>query len=265
MKNIKIVFLLIFTPIIYGMDNPHNNSVYKEISKEIINSCLKNKIESLVVLPFENKNNVEAQDIEYFFEKLLLNLQSQNKIFVYENSLIKKIGVKEKPDAFVVVKVFWKEEEFKIIYKLVRLSDGSVLIAGEGDIKPENILPIIDDSVKLDLPKNFEKIAEYRDAVSDFNKNDCSSQYAEIYAKQKKLLEIKAKYWAGNLKNTNFSFGSLKRNPGTEIRDENLRARFYSLIKEFYNNGNFDLNSGEREELKALFMEEAQFIDKCGI
>ena len=47
MKNIKIVFLLIFTPIIYGMDNSYNNSVYKEISKEIINSCLKNKIESL--------------------------------------------------------------------------------------------------------------------------------------------------------------------------------------------------------------------------
>lgn len=57
---------------------------------------------------------------------------------------------------------------------------------------------------------------------------------AELDTVERRILDFKARYWAERLKDPSFSLRSLKRNPGSEIRDEDTRKEFFVKLREHF-------------------------------
>ncbi|MFH1724626.1 MAG: FlgO family outer membrane protein [Elusimicrobiota bacterium] len=105
-------------------------------------------------------------------------------------------------------------------------------IASTWDVQPEvpDIFPA--PTVRL-IPDPF------RDAVAD-NRDSCSGWEERADALQAGVLEVKARHWATRLRDPGFSRESLTRNPGSEIRNIELRQWFFRRTKEIYREGYAD-------------------------
>ena len=78
----------------------------------------------------------------------------------------------------------------------------------------------------------------------------CDSAERDINELEVSVLDINAKYWAAKMKSKNFSVRSLNHNPGSDILDSELRARFYDrLTAMFYQEGAAEPNMFEVELL----------------
>jgi len=260
MKKILIITLLIFQ---YSFIFCQEHDSYTQAAQKIIDTCVKENIKSIGLLPFENKNKAKEEALSYSFEKLLSSLQKQNDVFVFENSIASIATEKNSIEGLVIVKAFSDGNDIKAIVKLVRVSDGLVLISEEENFHIDHFISQ-NEKEKLPLSDVMAEIPEYRDAVRDFYKEDCSERYASIYEKQEEMLEEKARFWAEKLNSPNFSMSNLRRNPGSEIKSQFLKKQFYSLIKYYFKNPK-PLNEEEKKKLKELILEEKRYIDDCGI
>lgn len=261
MKKIftAVLVLLIGSPLF-----SQSSDSYRKAAREIIDACVKSNIRSLALLPFENKNKAPEEQLSYSFEKLLSELQNQDKVFVFENTISDLQAEKNKIEGIVLVKAFADEKDLKVIIKLIRASDGLVLKTGEGSLQSKQFSPP-QSKDKFSLSNISPEIPEYRDAVKDFNEQDCRERYARIYSKQEELLEAKAKFWAEKLNSPNFSLSSLRRNPGSEIKSQFLKQQFYAMLEEYKKSGQTALSEEEKKKLKELFTQERAYVDDCGI
>ncbi|MBI5881523.1 MAG: hypothetical protein HZB91_00230 [Elusimicrobia bacterium] len=61
--------------------------------------------------------------------------------------------------------------------------------------------------------------------------SDCQSALEELNGFERDLVDVKARFWAIKLKERDFALSSLKRNPGSEIKDPRLKEIFYSRLR----------------------------------
>lgn len=63
------------------------------------------------------------------------------------------------------------------------------------------------------------------------NGGSCQTSVDEV---ERRIVDFKARYWAERLKDPAFSMRSLKRNPGSEIRNAQIKKRFFLKLQERY-------------------------------
>lgn len=101
----------------------------------------------------------------------------------------------------------------------------------------------------------------FRDALND---SPCGDWEAEVERIHAETLRLKARFWAGRLLDPSFDPRSIIRNPGSEIRSLELRRRFYSLVRTYYDEGTPRLSAAERDSLNASDSAAASLSERCG-
>lgn len=100
----------------------------------------------------------------------------------------------------------------------------------------------------------------FRDAP---NGASCAGWEAEADRLRGETLVLKARFWAARLRDPAFDARTVTRNPGSEIRSLELRQRFYSLVRAFYEEGGSRLSPAERDTLAAAEAAADGLSERC--
>jgi len=100
-----------------------------------------------------------------------------------------------------------------------------------------------------------------RDAVRD----DCTDAAGRIDVLQEDILELKARYWAGQATRRGFSARNLKAEPAAVISSPELRERFFELIQVEAERSPRPLSMTEVRRFVAADMESFRLYGACGL
>lgn len=273
---------------------------YGSISARIASSALENSLKKIAVLDFAARGGVEKSETEYVAEKMGVQLAGSRTVTLIERSLLEKV-MKEaglssaaggdadrlellknmlSVDAVVTGVVFADGEKLKVFVRLIEIKTGRVLLAAEGeagrlppdlsgggnfgDMQPPAV-PFPELPAGWNDPGPAASRAAFRDAVSDSEDRSCSGRRRRLGRLNAELVDAKARYWAARMKAPGFSMRALTKNPGSEIGDPEVKARFYKLLASYYKAGAAAyLDQGKTGEVTDLIKMETDVSDQCG-
>lgn len=273
---------------------------YSSISTLIARCAAENSLKKIAVLDFAAKGGTEKSETEYVAEKMGVQLAGSKTVALIERSLLEKV-LKEtglssaaggdgdrmevlknmlSVDAVVTGVVFADGEKLKVFVRLIEIKTGRVLLAAEGEavrLPPDLLGGRSGDMVPPDVP--FPELpagwnnpgsaaarTAFRDAVSGAGDRSCSGRRRLLDKLNAELVDAKARYWAAMMKTPGFSMRTLTRNPGSEIGDPEVKARFYKLLASYYKAGAaVQFDPEEKEKVADLIKIEADVSDQCGL
>lgn len=103
----------------------------------------------------------------------------------------------------------------------------------------------------------------FRDAVSGSSDTSCASRRLGLAGRNAALVEAKAAYWAGKMREPGFNGVPLRARPGSEIADPEVKARFYELLKSYYKDGKAEPAPGQLGQVMDLIKDEARLASDC--
>lgn len=279
--------LLLLCATASGADDP-----YGRLSDSIAAAARAGGVGKLAVLEFSAKAGTERGEAEYVSEKIAAGLAGRKRPALIERSALETL-IKEarrasaasgadaakgalremfSVDAVVTGSVFSAGSKLKIIAKLIEVETGRVLLSREEEAERE--WPQFSEMWDLNLPEFAPaaagaaplKLSDLRDAVADGKAFSCGERWKLAGEKNSRLLDAKARYWAGRMKEPGFSISGLTRNPGTEIADRGLKSKFYRLLSNYHGeDGSPQQGAAQREEVLELLRTEKKLMDECGI
>ncbi|HAT72561.1 MAG TPA: hypothetical protein DCS63_07075 [Elusimicrobia bacterium] len=179
---------------------------------------------------------------------------------------MKNIPSKMRPQAFIKGAVFQDGEDVAIMIKLVDASTGRVIKAVEmkSRVRSSDVPPVPDinwgEPVAMAPMQN-----DFRDAPAD-NGFDCQSAFRNMTRLNEAAVDLKARYWARKMKEPGFTMGSLSRNPGSEIKDFQVKHKFYELLTQYHDQDEAPaMQEAQVKKLEAFMAKEDTVIDRCGI
>lgn len=114
----------------------------------------------------------------------------------------------------------------------------------------------------VDVPPIVLDPVELRDAPND---DSCAEAAARVDRIAAGILEVKARYWASELRK-GFSPYAVTRNPGSEISDPELKARFYDAMKGWFRKPFVpELSRSEFERMRREDARAAEIVSRCGL
>jgi hypothetical protein len=271
--------------------------VYKKMANDFAKYSTAKKVKNVSVIGFSRKAHTSREESEYFSEKLMSCLVASGKMNLLERSQLDKVleerrlaasGVTEEQDgsqakidpsdAIIVGTIFGTKDQLRIIAKMIDPLTGAVLHTVEGqterqwDIQPDR------SDFHMDVPDLSEIAAmfgeedirpafvDFRDAPVSLNTETCNARRARLSAMQAEAIDVKAKYWAQQMRSPGFSSSKLTRNPGGEIVDQAERKKFYLLLDGYNKNPeSAQVSLGEMNKVLSLMNEEAKISDECGL
>jgi TolB-like protein len=112
------------------------------------------------------------------------------------------------------------------------------------------------------VPELGDEPLDFKDAPND---DECAGAGARVDAIVAGILDVKARYWASELRK-GFSPYAVTRNPGSEISDPALKARFYETMKGWFQRGFIpELSGAEFERMRREDARAAALAGRCGI
>jgi len=179
---------------------------------------------------------------------------------------MKNIPSKLRPQAFIKGAVFQDGEDVAIMIKLIDASTGRVIKAVEmkSRARSQDVPPVPDinwgEPVAMAPMQN-----DFRDAPAD-NGFDCQGAFKDMTRLNEAAVDLKARYWARKMKEPGFTMGSLSRNPGSEIRDFQVKNKFYQLLSQYHGQDETPaIQEAQVKKLEAFMAKEEAMIDRCGI
>jgi len=254
---------------------------YESLSARIIKCAEANSLKKIAVLEFSAKGGAGKNDTDYAAEKIGLNLAGSKKTALIERALLERVlketrfssaagGMADKAetlrnmlslDAVVTGAVFADGEKLKVLARLIDLKTGRVLLAAEaeaGRLPPDlfegdfsGMEPPAVPFPELPVEWNDPPRANFRDAPAEPRDGSCQGRRRLVAKLNSELVDAKAQYWALKMKAPGFSRSSLTRNPGSEIADAGLKARFYKLLAAYFDEGT--PAPAEPEKMAAVF------------
>lgn len=260
---------------------------FSRVADRIASYSSENDIEKVAVLSFEPKGGTSRHEADLVAETIASFLAGRDKPALIERALLEKVlreagrytgaggdaaDVKElrdffSLDAIITGTVFGDPEKQMIITRMIDMRSGRVLLAERTEIerkwRPLSDMPDIDiewDPAQWSMPRQ-----DFRDALADKPKTSCAERRAKLGRLNSELVDAKARYWAGRMREPGFSIRGLTRNPGTEIKDPGVKEKFYSLLKLYYGSASPQAPAaGQLQELKKLMAEEDALHNECG-
>ena len=246
-----------------------------------------NGIDRISVLGFTAKGGVEKNEADYISEKIASHLAGREKPQLIERALLEKVlkeaglsssagGQDERAeipleifsvDAVVTGTVFTAGRKLKVLARLIDVKTGRVLLAGQTETEREwpQFTELPDADFRWDSGTWAFPPPDLRDALSDSAANACEVRRLRLTRMNSELVDAKALYWAAKMKEPGFSVRALTRNPGTEISDPEVKARFYKLLTAYYKSENLPPPEPDKlTDLLGLLEEESSVADSCG-
>lgn len=268
----------------------------KGLSAAIARAARANAMGKIAVLGFVPRGGAEKGESDYIAEKVGMHLAGAGSPQLIERALLGKVlgearlssmagGSAGTPellhnmlsiDAVVTGSVFADGRSLKILAKLIDIKTGRVLLAAEAvseRILPDTLGDMFDamgvDRMELPDPPSgwVDEPApgtDFRDAVAD-RKLTCGERRVMMGKLNSELVDDKAKYWAATMRRPDFKAGKLTRNPGSEISDPAVKARFYELLG-LYSKEAAALPPGPDRlaRVMVLMKAEKEVSDECG-
>ncbi len=170
-------------------------------------------------------------------------------------------------DAVVTGTVFAAGHKLRVLAKLIDINSGRVLLADQSESEREwALFPEVPD-IELDWDSQEWPLppSDFRDAVSDPGQGSCADRKMRLSGLNSELVDIKARYWAAKMKEPGFTIRGLSRNPGTEITDPEVKARFYKLLGSYFRSDYEEPPDPARlTAVLDLIAEEAKVYSECG-
>lgn len=210
-------------------------------------------------------------------EKTASALASDNRLEVLDQSALEaragsgqgwlqRLPAKLRPQALLKGSVFKEGDEVVVIARLVDAASGRVIASMEAKSAARFMeLPPVPDINWSGAPS----VAPVRDAFRDSPaepSSDCGAAFKKFNAVNASVADLKARYWARKMKEPGFAYGSLSRNPGSEIRDPEAKRKFYELLSMYYDKEAVPaIDAGNLKKLEAFMAKEGGVIDRCGM
>lgn len=175
---------------------------------------------------------------------------------------VKELGKVLNADALIMGTVIaLKNDRVEINARLIDAESAKVLAAAETKTDQDWNESLMDDSSwgGLAMPSlpNFDLAASAAAAVWG-----CGQAAETEDGYERSLLDLKARFWAQKLRE-GLPGGSLKRNPGSEIRNPEIRADFYRRLRTQASAAGPDLNDEELARLKQTLERITRLKDSC--
>lgn len=259
----------------------------KGFAAEVLAFAKTSDINRITVLGFAGEDGVEKNETDYIAERTAACLAGHKKPALIDRSVLAKAlkgtrlsspagADRDKAkmirdifslDAVVTGTVFAAGHKLKILTKLIEMKSGRVLLAGQSESERERAqFPEVPD-LELEWDDKAWPLppSDIRDAVSEPGQGSCAGREMRLAGLNSELVDAKALYWAAKMKEPGFSIRGLKRNPGTEITDPEVKARFYRQLDAYYK----EEYSGPPDPDKTtavldLMAEEKLVYDECG-
>ncbi|HNW43432.1 MAG TPA: hypothetical protein PKI19_02940 [Elusimicrobiales bacterium] len=234
---------------------------YKALSARIVKCAAANAVVKIAVLEFSAKDGVGRSETEYVAGRIGLALAGNTSLALIEREQLDKVLQEARlssaagaadgaglprdifsVDAVVTGTVYDGGEFLKVLTKLIDLKTGRVLLAVEtaarrrekdllksmfGPLEPPAALPAGPEEAG---PAQPAFAGGLRDAVAETEPGGCADRRLRLARLNFELVEMKAWYWATKMREPELKAGKFKINPGSEIADAAVRARFVSLL-----------------------------------
>ena len=286
-RAIGIIFALLLTsaPAWAGDD-------FKAMAKEISKAAKKAGMAHVAVLSFVPADGSSSSDGWNISEKMTTQVVRTGLVQTVERSLLKKLmeehhlgqtGILEQATLKKLAKVFsveglitgsfvTKGDDVIIQARLINIETGVIVMASEGRVtrewesaqKAESStiwVPAPELTVSVPTFSNDDPV-EFKDAIAD---DSCENAAERMDGLNKKILDLKARYWALQLKH-GLPASDLRHNPGSEITDPMLKKEFYDRMKAWILQGNIpDLSASEVKRFVDVGSRVFDLGAKCGI
>jgi len=241
---------------------------YRSLARNFSGAASQGGVKRVAVLAFTAKGDASQEEADYVAVRITARLCEVKKGEGVERALLEKVLGEHRlmaslltdtdlskglsglisAEAAVTGEVFAAEGTLKIAARLIDLRTGRVLDAFE--LNSERQLPP----------------ADFRDSPSGGQHETCGARRAELDRLNRGAAAAKAKYWAVKLKEPGFSYSSLRRNLGSELREPGVKAEFYrELLKYSAPGASPELKARDLAVLHALLPREEMFYDDCGL
>jgi len=244
----------------------------------------------VAVLPLEGREGAGGREGEALSELLTEELVRDGRVRVVERSRLSDLmserrletsgatagGATEArlaaADAMLTGSVVRRGRKVRASVRLVSAASGEILAAAEESFDWD--APIDETSARdgaifvpapeftVAIPRIAEDASELRDAPNDDDCRDAAGRVDRIVAG---IVELKARFWASELRK-GFSPYAVTRNPGSEISDPDLKARFYADMRRWFDRPFVpELSRAEYERMRREDGRALELAGRCGI
>jgi len=252
---------------------PAESAPLRETARRLGAGAQDKSVESVAVLALEARGSASARDGERLAEKLVEELVRLGRVRVVERSRLPDLmaerhlaesgGLKgsqtrlQAADAVVTGALTLRGKTMKVSTRLVHAETGEILAAAEETVAWEN-----DAKSPTEVAEIGVESEELRDAPND---EDCSNAEARVDRIEGSILDLKARDWAGRLRQGVSPYGPT-HNPGSSISDPELKKRFDETLRDWYYRSETptltprEMERFQREDARAL-----EIIRRCGL
>lgn len=262
------------------------------LARTLGDAALRRSVKRVAVVPFAGPRGGTSYSGAVMSERLISRLLARGGLEVVERPLLESVLREQKLGLFGIMDprtaralgrvlgvdaivsgtaVELRDDRVEINARLIDAETAQVLAGASGRVSKDWEEPAGSDSTALVVPvpelpdmsaTSLLSHSSVRDALNDEAPEDCSSRE---HALETALLDYKARFWAAKLKDPSFSPRRITRNPGSEIRDPMLRARFYDTMRSIYYSGDVKpLAPLERAALASGLEELRRLHETCG-
>jgi TolB-like protein len=210
---------------------------------------------------------ISGGDVEVVERAMLESVMSEQRLQLsgaVDARSVKEIGKILNVDAVVTGTVIaLRDDRVEVNARLIDTESAKVLFAGETRMEQDWNESLFDDSAWAGgsawppVP-NFDLAASA--AAADWG--GCLGVSDKIDELERSVTDLKARFWAQKLR-AGLDGATLKRNPGSEIRNPRIRAEFYKSLKVQSSAAGPDLNDEEFSKLKDALQRIQHLNESC--
>jgi TolB-like protein len=238
----------------------------------------------VAILPFQVIGGKGSTSGRIVSERLVSPLMAAGEVEVVERSMlesvmheqqlqfsgvvdarsVKEIGKILNVDAVITGTVIaLKDDRVEVNARLIDTESAKVLFAAETKVEQDWNESLFDDASWGGSGSAWPQVPNF-DLASNASAADwgCMGVPDQIDDLERSVTDLKARYWAQKLR-AGLDGASLKRNPGSEIRNTEIRAEFYKSLKVHMSAAEPDLTDDEFSRLKNGLERIAHLNDSC--
>ena len=224
------------------------SSDIQEMAKVMTMAAASRKIKRVAIVPFTSPRGASSFSGAIVSERLVIQILARGDLDLVERGLLDKVLEEQRLGVFGIMDqdtvknlgkvlgvdailtgsiIELRNERVEINARLINTETAQVMAADTARMNKDwEDRPIGDDISTWIVP-----VPELNGDFFKTGGTTCLSRVDEV---ERGLLDLKARYWAERLKDPTFTLRSLKRNPGAEIRDDEMRKQFFVMMREHY-------------------------------
>ena len=266
--------LLAALPAAFALASPARASEdIKDMAKAVTSAAAARQVKRVAVVPFTAPRGAGSFSGAIVSERLVIQILARGELDLVERRFLDKVLEEQRLGVFGIMDQDTVKALGKVLGVDAILTGTIVELKGERVeinarlIHAETAQVLAADTVRV--AKDWEERAIGEDAstwivpVPDLGdepfKSGASCQ-TSVDAVESRLLDFKARYWAERLKDPAFSIRSLRHNPGSEIRNAELKKRFFLKLQERYDAPQRTPLTGEEQAALAKGLQEIKVL-----